>query len=402
MHDVGRANTNARHRAGLERMTVGLHRRRRLVTGGLRGHRRRHVSLLRTLARILVAVCTVSCPSAAAALSGPDIYAEACASCHGQDGRGAPAGTRITVPLPNFTDCVTATAETTANWTALVRNGGKFLGLSDQMPAFGDALTDAEILAVIAHIRGFCGSTQYPLGDLNYPRPIFVEKAFPEDEVVFSFQYQSASPEETAGWEAAIEKRIGPRGQVELSLPAAVVDSNAGGHTAGVGDLGLSYKQALFADPGWNTIVSGRLALTLPTENRSNGVGSGTTVVSPQLLSAHAAGPFVLQTQIAADLPADTARADRQMLYGVAIQYRLGPMKKHLVAGVEFQQTHAVDSAVHAATVLGPTLYVPLSRRGHVAFAAGAQLPVAGTRPYNWLVGSFLLWDFADGPLWAW
>ncbi len=401
MHDVGRANTNARHRAGLERMTVGLHRRRRLVTGGLRGHRRRHVSLLRTLARILVAVCTVSCPSAAA-LSGSDIYAEACASCHGQDGRGAPAGTRITVPLPNFTDCVTATAETTANWTALVRNGGKFLGLSDQMPAFGDALTDAEILAVIAHIRGFCESAQYPLGDLNYPRPIFVEKAFPEDEVVFSFQYQSASPEETAGWEAAIEKRIGPRGQVELSLPAAVVDSKAGGHTAGVGDLGLSYKQALFADPGWNTIVSGRLALTLPTENRSNGVGSGTTVVSPQLLSAHAAGPFVLQTQIAADLPADTARADRQMLYGVAIQYRLGPMKKHLVAGVEFQQTHAVDSAVHAATVLGPTLYVPLSRRGHVAFAAGAQLPVAGTRPYNWLIGSFLLWDFADGPLWAW
>jgi hypothetical protein len=350
----------------------------------------------------LVVVCAVSCKPATAALSGHEIYAEACASCHGQDGRGAPEGTRLAVPLPNFTDCVTATGETTANWSGLIRYGGRFLGLSDQMPAFGDALTDAEILAVVQYVRGFCESTRYPLGDLNYPRPIFVEKAFPEDEGIVSFQYQSASPEETATWEAAIEKRIGPRGQVEVSLPAAIVDSTEGGRTSGVGDLGLSYKQALLADPGWRTIVSARLALSLPTGKHSSGVGAGTAVVSPQLLSGHALGPFVLQTEIAADLPGDAARADRQMLYGVALQYRFGPYKKNLVTGVEFQQTQALDSTVQASTVLGPTLYVPLSRRGHVAFSVGAQLPVAGTRAYNWLIGSFLLWDFADGPFWAW
>jgi hypothetical protein len=90
------------------------------------------------------------------------------------------------------------------------------------------------------------------------------------------------------------------------------------------------------------------------------------------------------------------------MLYGVALQYRWGPYKKDVVTGLELQQTQALDSAVHAATVLGPTLYWPLSRRGHVAVGVGAQLPVAGTRPYDWLLGSFVLWDYADGPPWAW
>jgi len=57
---------------------------------------------------------------------------------------------------------------------------------------------------------------------------------------------------------------------------------------------------------------------------------------------------------------------------------------------------------VHAYTVLGPSLYVPLSRRGHVALGVGAELPVAGTRPFDWRLGSFLLWEYNDGPFWAW
>src|SRR5207247_10890695 len=79
------------------------------------------------------------------ALSGPEVYAQACAACHGADGRGAPGGSGITVPLPDFTDCTVSTGETTANWAGLVRHGGPFLGMSDEMPAFGDALTEEEI-----------------------------------------------------------------------------------------------------------------------------------------------------------------------------------------------------------------------------------------------------------------
>jgi hypothetical protein len=335
-------------------------------------------------------------------MSGAEIYRDACAGCHGTDGRGAPAGSAITVPLPDFTDCLTATAETTANWMGLVRHGGRFLGLSDQMPAFGDVLDEVEIRTVVDHVRGFCPTPGYPLGDLNLARPVFVEKAYPEDEVVLALEHAKSRHERSAAWETAVEKRLGPRGQVEVALPGAVLDPDHGDRVAGLGDLGVSYKQALLADPRWHSIVSGRVELALPTGNRRHGVGAGTTVVTPQLLSAHTLGPVNVHVAIGADLPADPARADRAMLYGLALQYRWGPYKKDVVTGLELEQTQALDSAVHAATVLGPTLYWPLSRRGHVAVGVGAQLPVAGTRPYDWLVGSFLLWDFADGPFWAW
>src|SRR5512139_2716152 len=123
------------------------------------------------------------CRPARAAMSGSEVYADACASCHGRDGRGSPLGSAIVVPLPDFTDCITATAETTANWEGLVRYGSHFLGLSDQMPAFGQVLDDDEIRAVIAYVRSFCTDPGYPIGDLNFPRPLFIEKAYPEDEV---------------------------------------------------------------------------------------------------------------------------------------------------------------------------------------------------------------------------
>jgi hypothetical protein len=349
-----------------------------------------------------VAALAAVAPSVATAVPAHELYADACAGCHGADGRGAPRGSGITVPLPDFTDCAVVTGETTANWVGLVRFGGRFLGLSDQMPAFRDVLSDAEIRAVVDYLRTFCATPGYPLGDLNFPRPVFVEKAFPEDEAVGAATYASARHERVATWETAIEKRVGARGQVEVAVPGAVVDPDASRRLAGLGDVELSYKHALVAAPSWGTIVSARLALDVPTGNHRHGVGAGTPVVVPELLSGHGVGPFVLQTAIAAELPGDETRAERQVVYAAAVQYRLGPYRKDVVVGAEVEQTQALDSAVDASTVLGPSLYLPLSRRGHVALGIAAQLPVAGTRPYDWLVGSFILWDYADGPFWAW
>src|SRR5437899_1474746 len=190
------------------------------------------------------------------ALPGAEIYAQACAACHGADGRGAPGGSRITVPLPDFTDCTVSTAETTANWAGLVRHGGPFLGLSDQMPAFGDALGDAEIRAVLVYLRGFCAEPGYPIGDLNYRRPVFVEKAFPEDEAVLGGEIESARHERGYASEMELETRIGPRGQVAASLPVGVVDPRRAPLRAGVGDLALSYRHVLLAVPRRATLVS--------------------------------------------------------------------------------------------------------------------------------------------------
>ena len=337
-----------------------------------------------------------------AALSGPEIYDQACAACHGSDGRGAPTGTAIEVPLPDFTDCKFVTAESTANWFGLVKYGGKFLGLSPQMPGFGDVLSDAEIRSAIDQVRGFCTDERWPVGDLNFPRLVFVEKAFPEDELVASFFPASARHENVYEGETSGEMRIGPRGWLEASVPVAGTVPDTGSGRAGVGDAAIAYRQAILVAPAWRSIASAGVELAIPTGNRHHGVGSGTPVVEPQLLSGHALGPLVAQAQIIALLPGDAERVGREMLYRVALQYPLGPYKKNLVPAIELEQSQALDSAVRAYTVLGPSLYVPLSRRGHVAVGVGAQLPVAGTRPFDWRLGSFLLWEYNDGPFWAW
>ncbi len=340
---------------------------------------------------------------ATAAMTGAEIYEQACASCHGADGRGVPSGTRIEVPLPDFTDCSFVTAETTANWAGLVSHGGRFLGLSPQMPQYGDALSAAEIRSVVDYVRGFCHDDRWPIGDLNFRRPVFVGKGFPENEVVAIFRPEFGRHETTWEGELSGEMRIGARGWLEASVPTASIDPHDDGPaTVGVGDAALAYRHVLLAAPTWGSIVSGGVELAIPTGNSRNGVGAGTPVVKPQLLSGHRLGPVVVQTQVLADLPGNTTKADRQMLYRLALQLPLGPYKRSLVPAVELEQSQALASSVHAYTLLGPTLYTGLSRRGHVAMAVGAQVPVAGTRPFNWRFGTFLLWEWADGPFWAW
>jgi cytochrome c6 len=336
------------------------------------------------------------------AADGAELYAEACASCHGRDGRGAPAGTAIAVPLPDFTDCAVTTSEATANWAGLVEHGGPFLGMSSQMPGFGAALSSDDVAAVLAYVRGFCRDAAYPLGDLNFPRAVFVEKAFPEDEAVLELEHEVARHERASSIALAIEQRIGTRGQVEVAAPVAVVDPDGPERTAGVGDVTVAYRHVLLAAPRWRQIVSAGAELVLPTGNRRHGVGAGTVVAAPQLFSGTALGPIVAQAQVRAELPADADRAPRQMLYRLALQLPLGPYKKDLVPALELEQSQALASDVHAATVLGPTLYVPLSRRGHIAVGLGALFPVAGTREFDWSLGGFVLWEYRDGPLWAW
>jgi hypothetical protein len=77
-------------------------------------------------------------------------------------------------------------------------HGGPSRGLSQIMPAFGDPLTDGQMNDVIAYMRGFCKNVhRYPLGELNLPRALVTEKAFPENEIVVS---TAANASGTPAW----------------------------------------------------------------------------------------------------------------------------------------------------------------------------------------------------------
>src|ERR1700730_6777464 len=139
---------------------------------------------------LLVSAQTLPYAKSPDARKGEKVYKGGCIACHGSEGTGAPmAGTLFARPdmFPDFTDCAGTTPEPNGNWKAVIVHGGPSRGLSQIMPAFGDLLTDKEINDVIAYPRGVCKNVHHdPLGELNLPRALVTEKAFPENEIVIS------------------------------------------------------------------------------------------------------------------------------------------------------------------------------------------------------------------------
>ena len=353
------------------------------------------------LAAIALALCALARVAAGTTeLTGRELYEGACASCHGSDGRGAPQGTAINVPLPDFTDCNFITREGDGNWAFLIAHGGEGLGLSPQMPAFADVLTDEQIHAALDYIRGFCTDARWPRGELNFRRPLVTTKAFPEDELLLIPEFTKGR-DGVRDWvtEVSFERRVGARGQVEIALPFAVHDVSDGATTGGVGDLALAYKHVLYADLPSLTIASAGLDLVVPTGDHSRHLGDGTVTFEPSLLAGKQIRNLVIQGQILGIAPLDENRADRGVSYRFAFSYPLSELKRAWVPTLEMEVLQNV-TAQQANFFLTPEIYKGITKRGHVAVALGAQIPVAGPDPFDYRILAFLLWDYADGGLW--
>lgn len=187
----------------------------------------------------VVVTCTLLTPVSAAqdsSRSGAEIYRGACAACHGDDGRGMPrAVVGFETPLPDFTDCGFTTSEANFDWNAVVHLGGLARALDRRMPAFGEALSRDEIQRAIDYIRGFCTSRAWPHGDLNLPRPLTTEKAFPENEAYVRLSEPFEGYIENR---FVFEGRLGARSEIELALPFSLTHV-FGAWQRGIGDIGV-------------------------------------------------------------------------------------------------------------------------------------------------------------------
>jgi len=179
--------------------------------------------------------------------SGAQLYRAACAACHGDDGRGQPrAVVGFDTELPDFTDCSFATREADSDWFAVVHEGGPARGFARMMPAFGGALSKAQIARALAHVRTFCRQRRsWPRGELNLPRPLVTSKAFPEDEAVLSSGVVLRGEHAVVN-DLVFETRLGARGQLEVVLPIAFREQADGdGWAGGLGDIVVGGKWAL-------------------------------------------------------------------------------------------------------------------------------------------------------------
>jgi mono/diheme cytochrome c family protein len=356
-------------------------------------------TLLRALGGVLMLVAGTS--AVAAERTGADVYRAACQACHGPDGRGAPKSqVGFAVALPDFTDCGFATPEADADWFAIVHNGGPVRAFDRRMPAFGGALSESEIRAVIRHLRSFCAERGWPPGDLNFPRALVTEKAYPENEALLTIAVNRTGG--TALTTAAIyERRIGARSQWELIVPVEARRAAAGSEWAGgVGDIGAAIKHVLAHDGDRGSIVSAGAELLLPTGRREAGRGKGVAIVEPFVAAGQALPrDLFVQAHAGIELPVDRAKGNREAFWRVAAGRTFFYHRFHREWTPMLELAAARELADGERTLWDavPQVQLSLSRRHHVLVSGGLQIPMNERRARGATFRMYLLWDWFDG-----
>lgn len=335
-------------------------------------------------------------------LSGRAGFEAICAACHGPDGRGLPpALTGLPVQPPDFTDCSFATREPDRDWLAVAHGGGPARGFAQEMPSFGATLSDGELQSIVAYVRTLCTNDAWPRGELNLPRPLFTEKAYPEDEAVVTSTIDVEGERSVAN-KLVYEQRFGARNQVEIVVPFGYRERSSGGWNGGsLGDVALGVKRAFYHSLESGTIISVTGEVIFPTGDRDMGFGSGTVILEPfatlgQMLPL---GTFV-QVQGGAEFPLRRSRATEEGFLRAALGKSLSASRFGRVWSpmVEVLTARALVSDAETHVDLVPQMQVTLNKRQHIMLNVGVRLPM-DDRTRDAQVVFYLLWDWFDGGL---
>jgi mono/diheme cytochrome c family protein len=342
------------------------------------------------LLTILIAVLT---PFSAvqAAPSGADLFATHCVACHGASGEPDPDNPALAGfdALPaNFADALFNSREPGADWLLVVEYGGYAMGLSEQMPAYGDVLSPEEITAVVRHAKSLADTRDYPPGEFNYPLAIRTRKAFPEDEVVLKTRITGQDGDDSVRNVIELEKRIGKRGQAIVE----VAHQSESGHDV-IEEAELGFKYVLDWDLEQQYIISTGLVAAFPVKDRSE-----SDVLIPMIMGARALSDDVLaQASARLKLPFDKTADGEAEIAGV-VHWMLPTFPRGIFPGLEVVASVPFDNngTDRVKWSVLPQARIGLTRGGHVALNLGAEIPLSDQ---SWDVRGYiyLLWDFADG-----
>jgi len=337
--------------------------------------------------------------------AGRAIFQRGCNTCHGPDGKGTPKSTLGFEPpptFPDFTACKATAREPNHDWKAIITTGGPARGFSEIMPSFGEALTSEEIDDVIQYLRSLCRESSWPRGELNLPRALVTEKAFPEDEAVIS---TAIDAEGIPGTDLTLvyERRFGSRNQIEAAIPFSFSKQDPGSWRGGVGDIVLGCRRLLVSSLRSGSILSLQGEAILPTGNRAKGFGKGvpffeTFASYGQLLPKKS----FLQFQSGIELPTRTEEANRAVYwrinFGKSLSQGMG-FGRMWAPMVELLADRELASGERTNWDFVPQFQVTLSQRQHIRANVGIKFPVndAGSRATQLLF--YLLWDWFDGGL---
>ena len=133
---------------------------------------------------------------------------------------------------------------------------------------------------MIDYVRHFCGNDAWPRGDLNFPRAFFTEKAFPENEVVYTNTI-TRGDEAAVGNEVVYERRLGARNQTRGSRADRYRPVRTDEWYGGLGDVALAFRRTFLANARTGTIAAAGAEVAFPTGNADRGLGNGYHVFEP-------------------------------------------------------------------------------------------------------------------------
>ena len=329
-----------------------------------------------------------------AADEGQEIYAAACASCHGTDGGGLPAGhpnlESFSAPPTSFLDGMFVSTEPFDDWMLVVQYGGSALGLSDQMPAYGEVYDEQQLRAVVTYIKSLTPLHGYPPGELSFLRPIRTIKPFPENEALVIGRYDDApDPDETSTLRTTLYygARFGKRAQYEIK--ATSIDPRSGTSHEEV-ELGIKY--ALFDDIERSLLLGAGLEVEIPIDSEES------EVAVPWISVAQGLGDWTLQTGLRLELPFDDTGAGAAEVSS-ALHYMHTLWPRRVFPGLELRAVQPFKGG-HTFVSVIPQAVAGLTRGGHVGLGLGIEAPLSD-EPWDYRAHLFLTWDFADGSLFA-
>lgn len=335
----------------------------------------------------IVMFCLVPPAAVADSAAGQQIYTSYCATCHGPTGQPDPDSEVVkalgVVPA-DFTDPLFNSREPAADWEMVIRHGGHALGLAEQMPAQGGALSDEQVSDVTAHIKSLVDTSAYPPGEMNLFLPIRTKKAFPEDEVVYVGRFTNQDGDDAYKHVLEFEKRIGKAGQAIVEL---VHESEGQGGELAEAEIG--YKHALsFSE---THVLSAAAVWAIPVEAEGDGELQ-TYLAYGKVLS----DSWIFQSSLRLKFPFEGASDGEAELAGI-VHWVHSPWPRRVFPALEVVATRPYRSSNGDLewTAL-PQVRVGLTRGGHVALNLGVELPLSDQGWDNRFYVT-LLWDFADG-----
>lgn len=335
-----------------------------------------------------------------AGMTDDELYQAACAACHGADGKGQPrAVVGFDTPLPDFTDCAFTTPEADLDWSSVIHKGGRIRALDRRMPAFGDLLSDAEIDTLVGRLRRFCAEPSWPRGELNFPRAFFTEKAFPENEAVWTAAMRRG-PEVELETRFLFEQRLGRRAQYEITVPVAFHQDVAGAWSRGIGDISAAVKYALHDNLARGLIVSAGGEVTFPTGRESQGLGGGVAVFEGFGMAGQALpGAGFVQFQAGLEVPANADVASNELFWRAALGRTFTAARWGRVWSPMVEVLAARATGAPTEWDVVPQLQVSLSGLQHVLLNTGLRIPVNQPESRGKTLMIYLLWDWFDGSL---